>query len=349
MPDAPHSARLLSVSSSPHIRTRDDAGVIMRDVLMALGPALAGSIVFFGYRAAMLTSIACITTLATEIALLAWRGRRVDHAAVNSALVTGVLMTFCVSPLMPWWTVIVGGVIAVAIGKHAFGGLGHNIFNPALVGRAFLMSAYPIAMTTWQTPGQPVDAVSSATPLALLKQGPDAYAAMPNAWHLALGDVGGCIGETSAILLLAGAAYLLIRRVISWHVPVAYLGTLALFVWIFGGTYKPEGGAAVVRLFNGIGPADLSAIPMHLLAGGVILGACFMATDYVTSPMTPRGMIVFGIGCGVLTGVIRIFGGYPEGTSYAILLMNMTVPLIDRATMPTLFGAKMLVQRKGAV
>jgi electron transport complex protein RnfD len=344
MPDRRHVSHggLLSVSSSPHVRTRDDAGRIMRDVIIALVPALVGSYFFFGIRAIMLTAIACIAALATEVALLAWRGRRVDHAAINSALVTAVLMTFCVSPRVPWWMVVIGAVVGLGIGKHAFGGLGYNIFNPALVGRAFLMSAYMGPMTTWQTPGQAVDAVSGATPLALLKQGPDAYAAMPNAWHLALGDVGGCIGETSAILLLAGAAYLLIKRVISWHIPVAYLGTLAVFAWIFGGTYKPEGGAAVVRFFDGIGPANLGAIPIHLLAGGVILGACFMATDYVTSPMTHKGMLIFGMGCGILTGVIRIFGGYPEGTSYAILLMNITVPLIDRATMPRLFGVRAL-------
>jgi electron transport complex protein RnfD len=333
-------ARLLSVSSSPHVRTRDDAGNIMRDVIIALVPALVGSYFFFGIRAIMLTCVACIAALITEIALLAWRGRRVDQAAINSALVTAVLMTFCVSPRVPWWLVVIGAVVGLGIGKHAFGGLGHNIFNPALVGRAFLMSAYMGPMTTWQTPGQAVDAVSGPTPLAQMKAG--LYDKVPDLWHLALGDVGGCIGETSAILLLAGAAYLLIRKVISWHVPVAYLGTLAVFVWIFGGTHKAEGGAAVVRFFDGIGPANLGAVPIHLFAGGVILGACFMATDYVTSPMTPRGMLIFGVGCGILTGVIRIFGGYPEGTSYAILLMNMIVPLIDRATMPRLFGARAL-------
>jgi electron transport complex protein RnfD len=335
-------ARLLSVSSSPHVRTREDAGRIMRDVIIALVPALVASYFFFGIEAIMLTAIACITALATEIALLAWRGRRVDHAAVNSALVTAILMTFCVSPLVPWWMVVVGAVVAIGIGKHAFGGLGHNVFNPALVGRAFLMSAYMVPMTSWRFP----DGVSSATPLAHLKAG--AYDKVPDLWHLALGDIGGCIGETSAILLLAGAAYLLVRKVITWHVPVAYLGALAVFVWIFGGTTKAEGAGLDVRLFHGIGPVNLGAIPLHLLAGGVILGACFMATDYVSSPMTPKGMIIFGVGCGILTGIIRIFGGYPEGTSYAILLMNMTVPLIDRATMPRLFGARMLVRRKGA-
>ena len=331
-------ARLLSVSSSPHVRTREDAGRVMRDVIIALVPALVASYVWFGIRAIMLTSIACLAALATEIALLAWRGRKVDAAAINSALVTAILMTFCVSPRVPWWLVVIGAVVGISIGKHAFGGLGHNIFNPALVGRAFLMSAYPIAMTTWDIPRE-VDALTGATPLAHMKIAD--YDSVPDLWHLALGDVGGCIGETSAILLLVGAAYLLLRKVITWHVPVAYLATLAVVAWAFGGTYKGEGGTTV-RFFEGIGPANLGAIPVHLLAGGVILGACFMATDYVTSPMTPRGMLIFGVGCGVLTGVIRIFGGYPEGTSYAILLMNMTVPLIDRATMPRLFGSRAL-------
>ena len=344
MPDATRAVQrdLLSVSSSPHVRARDDAGRIMRDVILALVPALVGSYIFFGIQAIMLTAIACVAALATEVALLAWRGRKVNEAAVNSALVTAVLMTFCVSPLVPWWMVVVGAVVAIGVGKHAFGGLGHNIFNPALVGRAFLMSAYMVPMTTWKYP----DAVSSATPLAHMKAG--AYDKLPHVWQLALGDVGGCIGETSAVLLLLGAAYLLVRKVITWHVPVAYLGALAVFVWIFGGTTKAEGAGLHVHLFSGIGPANLGAIPVHLLAGGVLLGACFMATDYVSSPMAPRGMIIFGVGCGILTGVIRIFGGYPEGTSYAILLMNMTVPLIDRATMPRLFGARLLTKQRGA-
>jgi electron transport complex protein RnfD len=335
MADAP----LLSISSSPHVRTREGADRIMRDVLIALVPALIGSFFWFGWRTAMLTSVACLAALVVEIALLLWRGRKVDGAAVNSALLTAILMTFCVSPLVPWWMVVIGAVVGIGIGKHAFGGLGYNIFNPALVGRAFLMSAYPIAMTTWEIP-RPVDAVTGATPLAHMKLG--AYDKVPDLWHLALGDVGGCVGETSAILLLVGAAYLFVRKVITWHIPAAYLGTLAIMAWVLGGTYKPEGGKAVVRFFEGVGPANLGAIPIHLLAGGAILGAFYMATDYVTSPMTPRGMIVFGIGCGLLTGVIRIFGGYPEGASYAILLMNMTVPLIDRATMPRLFGARAL-------
>ena len=329
------NARMLSVSSSPHVRVREDVDRIMRDVIIALVPALIGSFVWFGWRAAMLTSVACLAALATEIALLIWRGRKVDGASVNSALVTAVLMTFCVSPLVPWWLVVIGAVVGIGIGKHAFGGLGYNIFNPALVGRAFLMSAYPMAMTTWKFP----DGVSSATPLAHMKIG--AYDNVPRLWNLALGDIGGCVGETSAILLLAGAAYLLVRKTITWHIPVVYLATLAVVAWAFGGTHKGEDGI-VVRFFEGIGPANLGAIPIHLLAGGAVLGACFMATDYVTSPMTVTGMIIFGVGCGILTGVIRIFGGYPEGTSYAILLMNMTVPLIDRATMPRLFGAKAL-------
>jgi len=330
---------LFSVSSSPHIRVREGADRVMRDVIIALIPALVGSYFWFGIRAIMLTSISCIAALATEIALLLWRGRKVDGAAVNSALITGVLLTFCVSPRVPWWLVIVGAVVGLGVGKHVFGGLGYNIFNPALVGRAFLMSAYPVAMTTWQIPHQAVDAVSGPTPLAHMKIA--AYKHVPDLWHLALGDVGGCIGETSAILLLVGAAYLLVRKVITWHVPVTFLASLAIFAWVFGRTRNDAGGT-VIRLFEGVGPLNLGAIPIHLLAGGAILGAFYMATDYVTSPMSPRGMIIFGVGCGLLTGVIRIFGGYPEGVSYAILLMNMTVPLIDRATMPRLFGARAL-------
>ena len=230
-----------------------------------------------------------------------------------------------------------GSVFGIAIAKHCFGGLGYNIFNPALAGRIFLMAAYPQDMTTWASRFEAkgklgVDAITSATNLGLIKENP--LVRIPDYWNriweLFLGNVGGCIGETSALLLLVGAVYLLWKKIITWHIPVSYVATLAVFVWIFGGKQSMD-GRAIMHFFHGD--------PLfHIMAGGLVLGAFYMATDMVTSPMTPRGMLIFGFGCGILTGVIRLFGGYPEGVSYAIFLMNTTVPLIDRYTRPKVFG-----------
>jgi electron transport complex protein RnfD len=212
----------------------------------------------------------------------------------------------------------VGSIFAIAIAKQCFGGLGFNFINPALAARAMLLASWPVRMTSWVAPGS--DAVSTATPLALVKGGVEAAGqALPSVWDLFVGNIGGCIGETSSIALLIGFAYLLYRGVISYRIPAAYIGTVAVLAFLFGG-------------FNA------SGMIYHIFAGGLFLGAIFMATDYSTSPMTVRGQIIFGVGCGLLTAIIRFYGGYPEGVSYSILLMNLATPLIDRYTMPKKFG-----------
>lgn len=330
--------KLLIVSSSPHFRTEERTDKIMMEVIIALLPSLIGAMVFFGNRAVIVTFAAVTGALIAEAAMLFMRRKQATSADMNSAVVTGLLLAFCVSSEVPWWMAFLGSVFGIVIAKHCFGGLGYNIFNPALAGRIFLMAAYPQEMTTWATQFKAegivgVDAVTAATNLGLVKLNP--LVKIPEywdrIWNLFLGNVGGCIGETSALLLLIGAIYLLYKKVITWHIPVSFLASLALFTWIFGGK-RVESGQAVIAFFKGD--------PLfHILAGGAMLGALYMATDMVTSPMTRKGMLIFGSGCGILTGIIRIFGGFPEGVAYSITLMNITVPLIDKFTMPKVFGS----------
>jgi electron transport complex protein RnfD len=217
------------------------------------------------------------------------------------------------------WLPAIGSAIAIALVKQAFGGLGHNFMNPALAARAILLAAWPVHMTAWFQAG--TDAISTATPLAILKGLEGSIEQLPSLWEIIIGTPWGCIGETSNLALLLGAAYLLFRRIINWRIPFTFIGTVALLTWIIG----PRG------LFTGNGI-------YHIFSGGLILGAFFMATDYSSSPVTPKGQIIMGIGCGILTSIIRIFGGYPEGVSYSILLMNIATPLIDRYTMPRIYG-----------
>jgi electron transport complex protein RnfD len=328
----------------------------MFDVIVALLPAVAGAWLFFRGRALLLIAVSTAAAVLTELLMLGIRRRKPTAADINSAIITGILLAFCVTPLLPWWGAVVGSAFGIAIAKHCFGGLGFNIFNPALAGRIFLMHAYIVPMTLWapthfekkerreasvshfaEAP-QEVDGESYATPLGKLKEAvlqkrpiQEVKKTLPGYWRLFVGNVGGCVGETSALLLLIGSVYLLSRRIIRLHIPLAFLGTLALLTWIFGGVQMVDGQFRM-HLFHGD--------PLfHVLAGGAVLGAFFMATDMVTCPMTPKGMLVFGFGCGLLTAVIRLWGGFPEGVSYSIFLMNMCVPLIDRFTMPTLFGA----------
>ena len=309
------------MSSSPHVRSSETTGRIMRDVLIALLPATACGIYFFGISAFWVVLVSVAFAVGTE-ALLQWLMKRKVTALDGSAAVTGLLLALNLPPTVPIWLPMIGSVFAIAIVKLCFGGLGHNFLNPALAARAFLMVSWPSLMTAWSAPihtiGQAsVDALSSATPLALLEAGtPSAYL------DLAIGNVGGCIGETSAIALLIGGIYLLARRVIDWRIPGVYIATVAAFTWIAG----PDGLFTGDALYN-------------ILSGGLMLGAIFMATDYVTSPMSSGGKIVFALGCGILTTVIRRWGGYPEGVSYSILLMNLVVPLLDRAFKPKMFGA----------
>ena len=314
----------LILSSSPHAHAKNSVHSMMRDVIIALLPAAGCAIWFFGLRAVWLIATCIAATVVTE-AVCRLAMKRDSSIGDLSAVLTGLLLALNLPPDLPLWMAAVGGVFAIAVAKQAFGGLGYNPFNPALAARAFMLISFTGAMTTWGFPrgyesvaaatgATPVDAVTCATPLALIKKGDAAQLASLKS--MLLGNIGGCIGETCAVALLIGAAYLLIRRVITWHIPVSFLATVFIFAFFKGG---------VPPVF-------------HVLAGGAIIGACFMATDYVTSPITSKGKIVFGIGCGLLTMCIRSGGGYPEGVSFAILIMNAITPLINRFTQPKPFG-----------
>ncbi|HYE81274.1 MAG TPA: RnfABCDGE type electron transport complex subunit D [Clostridia bacterium] len=304
------------VSSSPHIRSGETTRRVMLDVIIALMPALFAGVLYFGFRALTLTVTAVVFAVAAEAVMQKIMGKPIT---VNdlSAAVTGILIAFNVPVTLPLWIVAIGAVFAIAIVKQCFGGLGFNFINPALAARAMLLASWPVDMTGWVAPG--ADAVSTATPLGIMKGGEAAGQALPDIWNLFIGNIGGCIGETSVLALIIGGAYLLYRGVINHRIPAAYIATVAVLTFLFGG-FDPVG------------------MVYHVFAGGLFLGAIFMATDYTTSPMSARGQIIFAIGCGILTSVIRFFGGYPEGVSYSILLMNLATPLIDRYTMPRKFG-----------
>ncbi len=314
----------LTISSSPHVHSPVTTQTIMRDVLIALTPALLGSVFFFGLRALTVTVVSVAACVFFE-----WLYCKLMkiHCKVYdlSACVTGVLLAFVCPVTIPYWTIILGAAFAILLVKMLFGGLGRNIVNPALAGRAFLFS-WPVIMSTWTKVGfgnavsvLSPDAVTAATPLANMHQG---LMCEESVLDLFLGNVGGCIGETSALLLLVGFAYLLWRKVITARIPLAFMGTVAVLSFLF-----PQGNDRITWM------------AAQLFGGGLMLGAIFMATDYVTSPVTKLGQIVFGIGCGVLTILIRYFGGYNEGVSYAILIMNCCVVLLDRIGRPVKFGA----------
>ncbi|NTW71898.1 MAG: RnfABCDGE type electron transport complex subunit D [Eubacteriaceae bacterium] len=305
--------QFLTVSSSPHIRASHSTGSIMRDVLIALTPAFIAGVVFFGINAAILTIVCVLASVATEALIQKFLLKR--EVTINdwSAVVTGVLLAFNLPVSAPLWMAVIGSVFAIAIVKQCFGGIGQNFINPALAARAFLLASWPTRMTS---AAFAVDAATTATPLALIKGGGEAAGgALPSYMDLFMGNVGGCIGEVSAIALLIGGIYLIMRNVISWRIPVIYIGTVAIFTLVFG--QDPI---------------------YHVLAGGLLLGAFFMATDYASSPVTPKAQIIYALGCGILTGVIRLWGGYPEGVSYSILIMNVAAPLIERFTMPKIYG-----------
>lgn len=303
------------LSSSPHVRSAETTGRIMRDVLIALLPATVLGVVFFGLSALWVVLLSTAAAVATE-ALLQKLMKKKITVSDGSAAVTGLLLALNLPPSVPLYIPVIGSVFAIAIVKQCFGGLGHNFMNPALAARAFLVASWPTAMTTWT---MPADAVSTVTPLAAI-QVAEAGAHSPYL-DMFLGNVGGCIGETSALALIIGGLYLIARRVIDPRIPFVFIATVAVFTWVAGPAGLLTGDAIY-----------------HILAGGLMLGAFFMATDYATSPMSVNGKIVFAFGCGVLTSVIRLWGGYPEGVSYSILLMNLVVPLIDRAFTPKRFG-----------
>lgn len=304
----------LIVSSSPHLRSDETINRIMLDVIIALLPATLASIYYFRFNALKLIVLAVLTAVATE-ALIQKLLKKPITVNDLSAVVTGLLLAFNIPASAPWWIPVIGSAFAIAIVKQAFGGLGHNFMNPALAARAMLLASWPVIMTNWVTPG--AEAVSTATPLAILK-GEAANQVLPSLKDVFFGSVGGCLGETSALLLILGGVYLLYRGVINWRIPFTYIGTVAVMMLILDGGF--------------------TSMVYHIFAGGLMLGAFFMATDYASSPVTPKGQIIFGIGCGVITSVIRLYGGYPEGVSYSILLMNVVAPLLDKYTSPRVFG-----------
>lgn len=302
------------MSPSPHVRSSESTARIMRDVIIALLPATAFGVYIFGLNALWVVLSSVAAAMLTEALLQKLMNKKIT-VSDGSAALTGLLLALNLPPAVPIWIPILGSVFAIAIVKQCFGGLGHNFINPALAARAFLLVSWPTAMTTWTIPG--ADAISSATPLGALKMGE----ALSSYQDMFIGNIGGCIGETSAIALIIGGLYLIVRRVIDPRIPFVYIGTVALFTWVAG----PSG------LFTG------DAL-YHILGGGLMLGAFFMATDYTTSPMSGTAKVVFAAGCGILTSVIRLWGGYPEGVSYSILIMNLVVPLLDKAFVPKRFG-----------
>ena len=321
----------LIVSLSPHVHGGDSVQRNMYGVCIALVPALLASLWFFGLGAAIVlaTSVLACVLFEWAIAKFLLKSHRCTICD-GSAVLTGLLLGFNLPSNLPLWIIIIGALVAIGVGKMTFGGLGCNPFNPALVGRVFLLISFPVQMTSWPVPGQltelGTDAVTGATPLAELAAGN--IDAIPSATDLLLGNTGGSLGEVSALCLLLGLAFMLWRKIITWHIPVSILGTVAVFTAILWGV-----------------DSNQFANPLfHLLTGGMMLGACYMATDYVTSPMTHKGQIIYGICIGLLTVVIRLWGAYPEGMSFAILIMNAFTPLINNYCKPKRFGE---VAKKG--
>lgn len=315
----------LTISSSPHAHSPVTTQTVMRDVLIALIPAMLGSIYFFGFRSLLVTLVSAAACVFFEWGFC--KVRKLHCKTYDlSAVVTGVLLAFVCPVTIPYWTIILGDFFAIVLVKMLFGGLGKNIVNPALAGRAFLFS-WPVLMSNWVKVGfdnaagllSTADAVTAATPMSAMHQG-----ALPeeSILDMFLGNIGGCIGETSALLLIVGFIYLLYRKVITARIPLAYIGTVAILAFLF-----PQGNDRIAWM------------AAQVFGGGLMLGAIFMATDYVTSPLTKLGQIVYGIGCGVITILIRYFGGYSEGVTYAILCMNACAVLLDKIGRPVKFGA----------
>lgn len=314
--------RKLIVSVSPHIHSGMRVDTIMWNVVLALLPALAVAIWIFGVPALWVVVLSVASCLATEWVIADKVMKKGLTLRNGSAVITGLLLGFNLPSTLPWWMVIIGGVVAIGIGKMSFGGLGCNIWNPALVGRVFLLLSFPAAMTTWPVGiGSGIDGVTGATMLTYLNSGNAEVVSGANLMDMAIGNMNGSLGEAGSIAILAGGAWLLWRRIITWHIPVSMLGGAALLSWALGGNPL-----------------------LDVLAGGLILGAVFMATDYVTSPMTRSGQLLYGFLIGCITIVIRRFGAYPEGVSFAILLMNSFTPLINRYFKPARFGERRLAK-----
>ena len=324
----------LTVSMSPHDHGKDSVKKIMFGVVIAMIPALLVSIYYFGFDAIRVNLIAIASCIFFEwlIQKLFLKGK--ITVVDGSAIVTGMLLAFNVPSNLPWWIIVIGSLVAIGIAKMTFGGLGNNPFNPALVGRVFLLISFPVQMTSWPKVSvlnfAMTDATTGATPLAIVKEGlknGETFSSimnnMPHSYtDMFIGQMGGSLGEISAAALILGGLFMLFRKIITWHIPVSIIGTVAIFTGIL----------------YGIDPEKFANPLFHILTGGMLLGAIFMATDMVTSPMTHKGMLVFGVGIGVITVLIRVWGAYPEGMSFAILIMNAFVPLINKGFKPARFG-----------
>lgn len=323
-------SNLFTVSPSPHVHSAETTSKIMYRVVYAMIPALLWSVFVFGLDALRVTLIAIVACLAFEYVIQKYLMKIKPMVTDGSALITGILLAFNVPANLPWWIIIIGALAAVGIGKLSFGGLGSNIFNPALVGRVFLLISFPVQMTSWPVVREgEVDGLTTATPLGIIKEGltagtPVSQIAqdLPSSTDMLLGQMSGSLGEISALLLILGGVYMLIKKVITWHIPVSVIASVAV----------------VAALFWLIDPESYVNPVYHILTGGLMLGAIYMATDMVTSPMTPKGQLIFGAGIGIITISIRMFGAYPEGISFAILIMNAFTPLINNYVKPKRFG-----------
>ncbi len=307
----------LILSISPHQKEKVDTPKVMRGVIYALMPAVIASIYFFKVKAFLLI-VVCITGAVVSEAIFQKLRRKPVTVYDGSALLTGLLLALVLPPSLPLWAAFLGAVMAIVLGKQIYGGLGQNIFNPALIGRAFLMAAFPVMLTTWVKPG--FDAISAATPLSVFKFDHGVTSTL----FLFVGNTGGSLGETSAIALIIGAIFLLVKKYMDWRIPFTYIGTVAVL-------------SSILFLIK---PAQYASPLFHLFAGGLMLGALFMATDPATTPITKKGRYMFGVGCGILVVIIRNWGGLPEGVMYSILLMNAFTPLINRYTIPVQFGGR---------
>ncbi|MDD4395701.1 MAG: RnfABCDGE type electron transport complex subunit D [Bacteroidales bacterium] len=336
--------KLMQISGSPHIHGGDSIKKIMWSVVVALLPAFLVSVFYFGLPVIILTAVSVLSCVTFEYLIQRFLLKKECSIGDGSAVITGLLLAFNVPANLPIPLIIVGALVAIGIAKMAFGGLGNNLFNPAIAARIFLLISFPVQMTTWPI-SRPIwnlgaDVITGPTPLGILKEAPanvpvdsiihGTYATsdqtihqMPDNIDMLLGQMGGSFGEVSAIAILIGVIFLMLRKVITWHIPVSFILTTFIFAGIFWL----------------VDPTQYANPFFHIMTGGLMLGACFMATDMVTSPTSPWGMVVFGMGCGLLTIIIRLFGAYPEGVSFAILIMNALVPLIDKAFKPKRFGA----------
>ena len=318
---------MLTLSPAPHIHNGDSVRKNMLNVVIAMLPAYLVSLYYFGFGALCVSLISIVSCLLFEFLIQKFILKGKNTLGNMSALVTGMLLAFNLPSNLPWWIVVIGALVAIGIGKMTFGGLGNNPFNPALVGRVFLLISFPAQMTTWPRPMAMnldfnyFDAETGATTLSMLKGG---FGEIPSLTQMLFGEMGGSLGEVSAIALLIGLVYLLATKTITWHIPVSILVTVF----------------AMTGIFYLVDPETYANPLVHLLSGGLLLGAIFMATDYVTSPMTHKGQLIYGFGIGLITCVIRLWGAYPEGMSFAILIMNAATPLINNYVKPTRFGAK---------